>query len=69
MSYLVVCQAPKDWKGEVVDLPIGSRLTAAWADTVISIQRVNKDTRRLEMASNYGELESITYTKDFEVVG
>ena len=67
VTYLVLCQAPKGWKGEVVDLPFGSRLLTAWADTVVSIQRPNKDTRKLEMVSNYGEIEPITYTKDFKI--
>lgn len=68
VTYLILCQAPKGWKGEIVDLPFGSRLLTAWADTVISIQRPNKDTRKLEMISNYGEIEPITYTKDFQIV-
>lgn len=67
-TFLVLCQAPKGWKGEIVDLPFGSRILTAWADTVISIQRPNRDTRKLEMVSNYGEIEPITYTKDFQVV-
>ncbi|MFX0206544.1 MAG: hypothetical protein ACFFDT_11210, partial [Candidatus Hodarchaeota archaeon] len=25
VSYLVICQAPKGWSGETVDLPFGSR--------------------------------------------
>jgi hypothetical protein len=66
--FLVLCQAPKGWKGEIVDLPFRSRILTAWADTVISIQRPNKDTRKFEMISNYGEIEPITYTKDFRVV-
>lgn len=68
VTYLVVCQAPKGWRGETVDLPYGSRLLAAWADTIVSIQKPSRDTRRLEMVSNYGEIEPITYTKDFMVV-
>ena len=68
VSYLVICQAPKGWRGDVVDLPIGSRILTAWADTVISIDKPSRDTRRLEMVSNYGELEPITYTKDFQVI-
>ena len=35
---------------------------------MISIQKAGRDARRLEIASNYGELEPITYTKDFQVV-
>jgi len=69
VSYLVLCQAPKGWGGELVDLPFGSRLLTAWADTVMSLKRTNnRDTRILEMISNYGEIDPITYTKDFKVV-
>lgn len=68
ISYLVICQAPKDWRGDIVDLPIGSRILAAWADTVISLKPHSKEARSLEMVSNYGELDLITYTKDFLVV-
>lgn len=69
VSYLVICQAPKSWKGDIADLPIGSRILAAWADTIVSIQKPNRQTRKIEMASNYGEIEPITYTKDFQIIG
>lgn len=69
VTYLVICQAPKDWKGDIVDLPFGSRLLAAWADTVASIQRAGRNARKLEMVSNYGEIDPITYTKDFQIIG
>lgn len=68
VSYLVLCQAPKGWRGETVDLPFGSRMLTAWADTVVSIQRASKDTRRLEMVSNYGEIKPFLFTKDFKVI-
>jgi len=68
VAYLVISQAPKSWKGDIVDLPIGSRTLTSWADSIVSIQKPNRQTRRLEMASNYGEIEPITYTKDFQVV-
>jgi len=69
LTYLVICQAPKGWKGDLVDLPFGSRLLTAWADTVVFIQRAGRDARKLEMVSNYGEIDPITYTKDFQVIG
>jgi hypothetical protein len=68
VSFLVVCQAPKEWRGDIVDLPIGSRILTAWADTVVSIRRKGRATRTLEVVSNYGEVEPITYTKEFQVV-
>lgn len=69
VSYLVVCQAPKTWKGEIVDLPTGSRILSAWADTIVSVQKPNRESRRLEMSGNYPEIDPIIYTKDFEVIG
>lgn len=68
VSYLVVSQAPKNWRGDTVDLPIGSRALTHWADTIVSIQKPNRESRILEMASNYGEIEPLTYTKDFRVI-
>ena len=68
VSYLVVCQSPKAWTGEIVDLPTGSRILTAWADTVVAIRRPNKESRRLESASNYGEIDPITYTRDFQII-
>jgi hypothetical protein len=67
-SYLVVCQAPKKWRGEIVDLPIGSRILTAWADTVISINKTETKFRKLEISTNYNEIEPIIYNKDFQIV-
>jgi hypothetical protein len=69
ISYLVVCQEPKGLNKVIVDSPIGSRVLGAWADTIITIDRPNRFSRKLEMASNYGEKEPITYTKDFRIIG
>ena len=50
-------------------MPFGSRILTAWADTVVAIQRTgSRDARRLEMISNYGEIDPVTYTKDFKVI-
>jgi hypothetical protein len=70
LSYLVICQGPKRWKArdDIVDLPIGSRALSAWCDTVIALQRSGENYRRLRIASNYGEIEPITYNKEFEVI-
>jgi len=71
VAYLVVCQAPKGFKGEledIVDLPFGSRILTAWADTVISIKKKGNKYRQLEIASNYSDLESIVYDKEFHIV-
>ncbi len=68
VSYLVISQAPKSWKGDLVDLPIGSRVLTAWADTIVAVWKPNRESRRLEMSTNYREIDPITYTKDFRVI-
>lgn len=68
VTYLVVCQAPKNWHGTIADLPIGSRILAAWADTIISLQPSGKTFRKLEVSGNYDELEPIIYNKQFQIV-
>jgi RecA-family ATPase len=68
VTYLVICQAPKGWKGDIVDLPLGSRIVTAWADTIVSLTKPSRDTQQIDMVSNYGEIDPITYTKDFQIV-
>lgn len=67
VSYLVICQAPKSWRGDIVDLPIGSRILTAWADTIISLKPSGKGFRKLEVESNYGEVEPVVYNKQFQI--
>jgi hypothetical protein len=65
---LVVAQCPKRWRGDIQDLPLGSRILTAWADTIISITKSGDNARKIEISSNYGELEPIHYDNNFNVV-
>lgn len=67
VSFLIICQAPKGWRGDIVDLPIGSRILTAWADTIISLQPSGEGFRKLEVRSNYGEVEPVVYNKEFQI--
>jgi len=49
LTYLVICQAPKGWRGDTVDLPSGSQVLTAWADTTILIKHNKK---RAELQEN-----------------
>lgn len=69
LAYLVVCQAPKGWRGELIDLPYGGRPLTAWLDTLLSLSKNGKNFRKLERTSNYGEeLEPVVYNKYFQIV-
>lgn len=67
VTYLVLAQAPKGWGGDVVDLPFGSRALGAWADTIISVTPSGRSFRRLDVVSNYGDVEPLIYDKEFTV--
>ena len=69
-SYLIVCQAPKNWKTkDISSLPSGHTKLAAWVDTIISIQATGENYRKLQVQSNNAdEIEPIIYTKDFQVI-
>ena len=68
VSFLILCQAPKSWGGgteDIIDLPFGSRILTAWADTIISLSQKGKNFRMLESVSNYDSIEAITYDAHF----
>ena len=69
-SYLVVCQAPKNWKTKDIScLPSGHTKLAAWIDTIIALEPTAENYRKLQALSNNGDgIEPIVYTKDFKVI-
>lgn len=69
MAVLVVVQPPKGYRADIVDSAFGSRVLSAWADTVLRLERDggNKEFRKLEGVSNYGDIDAIRYNKKFEI--